>query len=70
MLADLVGEAGSVTGVDVNRERLAACRKLLRKYKSSRSRLVLGDGTTFDTRVADWMCKAHVAMHGWDILVL
>ena len=55
MLADLVGHSGSVTGVDINRERLAACRKLLRKYKSGRSRLLLEDGTGLTTRVADWM---------------
>eukprot|EP00124_Ichthyophonus_hoferi_P001608 Ihof_evm8s88 gene=Ihof_evmTU8s88 len=47
MLADLVGVSGTVTGVDVCRHRLAACRTVLNKYKLSNTCLYLGDGTTF-----------------------
>jgi len=39
---------GSVTGVDVSRNRLGATRKLLQKYKAQRARLYLADGRTFD----------------------
>lgn len=48
MISDLLGDSGSVTGVDVARHRLAACRTLLQKYAlGDRSRLFVADGTTF-----------------------
>lgn len=48
MMLDLLGDSGSVTGVDVARHRLAACRTMLQKYSlGDRCRLFLADGTTF-----------------------
>lgn len=48
MLADLLGNSGSITGVDVARHRLAACRTMLQKYElGDRCRLFVADGTTF-----------------------
>jgi hypothetical protein len=32
MISDLLGDSGSITGVDVARHRLAACRTMLQKY--------------------------------------
>ncbi|EDQ86638.1 uncharacterized protein MONBRDRAFT_38325 [Monosiga brevicollis MX1] len=57
-MADAVATGqGSVTGVDVQRERLAACRNLLQKYASNKVRLFLGDGCTFAEGPASWMLK-------------
>eukprot|EP00959_Pyramimonas_sp_CCMP1952_P032356 679218-Pyramimonas_sp.AAC.2 len=47
MIGDLLGGRGSVTGVDVARDRLATCRTLITKYKVPNCRLFLCDGTTF-----------------------
>ncbi|KAK3183769.1 hypothetical protein Dsin_031055 [Dipteronia sinensis] len=48
MILDILGDSGSVTGVDVARHRLAACRTLLQKYTlGNRCRLFVADGTTF-----------------------
>ncbi|KAF3440309.1 hypothetical protein FNV43_RR18593 [Rhamnella rubrinervis] len=48
LMLDLLGDMGSVTGVDVSRHRLAACRTMLQKYASgNRCRLFVADGTTF-----------------------
>jgi len=48
MMLDLLGDLGSVTGVDAARHRLAACRTMLQKYKlGDRCRLFVADGTTF-----------------------
>ncbi|XVF18039.1 hypothetical protein REPUB_Repub10bG0177100 [Reevesia pubescens] len=48
MMLDLLGGSGSVTGVDVARHRLAACRTMLQKYSlGDRCRLFVADGTTF-----------------------
>ncbi|GAB4847545.1 hypothetical protein Ancab_026604 [Ancistrocladus abbreviatus] len=48
MILDLLGDSGSVTGVDVARHRLAACRTMLLKYGlGDRCRLFVADGTTF-----------------------
>ncbi|EOX90828.1 S-adenosyl-L-methionine-dependent methyltransferases superfamily protein isoform 4 [Theobroma cacao] len=48
MMLDLLGDSGSVTGVDVARHRLAACRTILQKYSlGDRCRLFVADGTTF-----------------------
>ncbi|KAE9614592.1 putative 16S rRNA (cytosine(967)-C(5))-methyltransferase [Lupinus albus] len=48
MILDLVGDSGSVTGVDVARHRLAACRTMVQKYAlGDRCRLFVADGTTF-----------------------
>ncbi|RDY14231.1 hypothetical protein CR513_00735 [Mucuna pruriens] len=42
MILDLLGDSGSVTGVDVARHRLAACRTMLQKYMlGDRCRLFL-----------------------------
>ncbi|XP_024400981.1 uncharacterized protein [Physcomitrium patens] len=42
------GDSGSLTAVDIARPRLAACRTMLLKYGlGRRTRLYLGDGTTF-----------------------
>ncbi|KAJ8764264.1 hypothetical protein K2173_006004 [Erythroxylum novogranatense] len=48
MILDLLGNAGSVTAVDISRNRLAACRTLLQKYAlGDRCRLFVADGTKF-----------------------
>lgn len=48
MILDLLGDTGSVTGVDVSRQRLAACRTMLQKYElSNHCRLFVADGTKF-----------------------
>ncbi|OMO55819.1 Bacterial Fmu (Sun)/eukaryotic nucleolar NOL1/Nop2p [Corchorus capsularis] len=48
MMLDILGDSGSVTGVDVARHRLAACRTMLLKYSlGDRCRLFVADGTTF-----------------------
>ncbi|KAI3977297.1 hypothetical protein MKX01_030734 [Papaver californicum] len=48
MLADLLGSSGSLTGVDIAKHRLAACRTMLQKYSlSDRCRLFVADGTSF-----------------------
>ncbi|KAK1304270.1 hypothetical protein QJS10_CPB11g01853 [Acorus calamus] len=48
MLLDLLGSSGSLTGVDVARHRLAACRTMLLKYGlGDRCRLFVADGTSF-----------------------
>lgn len=48
MILDILGDTGSVTGVDVARHRLAACRTLVQKYAlGDRCRLFVADGTTF-----------------------
>ncbi|URE29372.1 NOL1/NOP2/sun family [Musa troglodytarum] len=48
MLADLLGNSGSLTGVDIARPRLAACRTMLQKYSlGDRCRLFVADGTSF-----------------------
>ena len=48
MLSDLLGDSGSLTGVDVARHRLAACRTMLQKYAlGDRCRLFVADGTSF-----------------------
>ncbi|KAM6541520.1 hypothetical protein CsatB_005967 [Cannabis sativa] len=48
MILDLLGDLGSVTGVDVTRHRLAACRTMVQKYElGDHCRLLVADGTTF-----------------------
>ncbi|XP_026405646.1 uncharacterized protein LOC113300726 [Papaver somniferum] len=48
MLADLLGSSGSLTGVDIAKHRLAACRTMLQKYSlSDHCRLFVADGTSF-----------------------
>ncbi|XP_042468281.1 rRNA (cytosine-C(5))-methyltransferase NOP2C-like isoform X2 [Zingiber officinale] len=48
MLAELLGYSGSLTGVDIARQRLAACRTMLQKYSlGDRCRLFVADGTSF-----------------------
>ncbi|KAL6857240.1 hypothetical protein ACP4OV_018622 [Aristida adscensionis] len=48
MLADMLGSTGSLTGVDVAKHRLAACRTMLQKYSlGDRTRLFVADGTLF-----------------------
>ena len=47
MLAELCGQVGSVTGVDVSEERLASCRTVVKKYGLDNVRLFLADGTNF-----------------------
>lgn len=48
MLADMLGNTGSLTGVDVAKHRLAACRTMLQKYSlGDRSRLFVANGTFF-----------------------
>ncbi|CAL1361153.1 unnamed protein product [Linum trigynum] len=48
MILDLLGDSGSVTGVDVASHRLAACRTMIQKYGiGDRCRLFVSDGTKF-----------------------
>lgn len=48
MMAEFLGDSGSLTAVDIARPRLAACRTMLLKYElGRRTRLYLGDGTSF-----------------------
>lgn len=48
MLLDLLGSSGSLTGVDIAKHRLAACRTMLQKYAlGNRCRLFAADGTSF-----------------------
>ncbi|XP_024977443.1 uncharacterized protein LOC112515058 [Cynara cardunculus var. scolymus] len=48
MVLELLGNSGSVTGVDVARHRLAACRTLLQKYElGDHCRLFVADGASF-----------------------
>lgn len=48
MILDILGSSGSVTGVDVAKHRLAACRSMLLKYAlGDHCRLFVADGTTF-----------------------
>ncbi|KAJ3193819.1 hypothetical protein HK101_004034 [Irineochytrium annulatum] len=62
LLGSLEGATGTVTGVDISRHRLSTCRSLLRKYKLTRARLFLADGTTFNvlapSRVGRWTREA------------
>uniref|UniRef100_A0A0E0CJS0 SAM-dependent MTase RsmB/NOP-type domain-containing protein n=1 Tax=Oryza meridionalis TaxID=40149 RepID=A0A0E0CJS0_9ORYZ len=45
---DMLGGRGSLTGVDVAKHRLAACRTMLQKYSlGDRCRLFVADGTSF-----------------------
>ncbi len=46
-LADVMGLQGTLTGVDVSEERLAACRTLCLKYGIENARLVRADGRKF-----------------------
>jgi len=48
MILELLGNSGSVTGVDVARHRLAACRTLVQKYSlGDHCRLFVADGAEF-----------------------
>ncbi|CAH9098557.1 unnamed protein product [Cuscuta epithymum] len=48
MILDSLGSSGSVSGVDIAKHRLAACRSMLLKYGlGDRCRLFVADGTTF-----------------------
>lgn len=48
MIVDLLEKSGSVTGVDIARHRLAACRTMLQKYSlGDCCRLFVADGTKF-----------------------
>ncbi|KAK9713230.1 hypothetical protein RND81_06G013200 [Saponaria officinalis] len=48
MILELLGNSGSVTGVDVARHRLAACRTMVQKYAlGDHCRLFVADGTSF-----------------------
>ncbi|KAF3685194.1 Oligopeptide transporter 7 isoform 1 [Capsicum annuum] len=48
MMLDILGSSGSVTGVDIAKHRLAACRTMLQKYGlGDHCRLFVADGTSF-----------------------
>jgi 16S rRNA C967 or C1407 C5-methylase (RsmB/RsmF family) len=49
-ISELLGTSGTgtVTGVDLSKERLSICKSLARKYKLEKYRLFHADGTTFD----------------------
>ena len=65
MMAEFLGDSGSLTAVDISRPRLAACRTMLRKYGlGRRTRLYLGDGTSFSMLPltgASKLCPANVS---------
>ncbi|CAG8756975.1 9154_t:CDS:2, partial [Acaulospora morrowiae] len=42
-----VSGCGTITGVDISRERISTCRSLIKKYKIGRARLFVADGTSF-----------------------
>eukprot|EP01018_Ginkgo_biloba_P030676 Gb_05651 [translate_table: standard] len=47
MLADLLGRSGTLTGIDIAKHRLAACRTMLQKYGlEDCCRLLVADGTS------------------------
>ena len=49
MIAELLGWSGTVTGVDIAKQRLAACRTMLLKYGLGKhSRLFVADGSKFN----------------------
>ncbi|GLJ45248.1 hypothetical protein SUGI_0952370 [Cryptomeria japonica] len=49
MLADLLKMSGTLTGVDIAKHRLAACRTMLQKYElGDHCRLFVADGTSFN----------------------
>ncbi|KXS09013.1 S-adenosyl-L-methionine-dependent methyltransferase [Gonapodya prolifera JEL478] len=39
---------GTITGVDISKDRLATCKSILKKCRVNRARLYATDGTTFD----------------------
>lgn len=49
-ISDLIGNTGNgtVTGVDLSKQRLSVCKSLAKKYKLDKYRLFHADGTTFD----------------------
>lgn len=64
MMAECLGDSGSLTAVDIARPRLAACRTMVQKYGLGRRvRLYLGDGTIFSflpLTGVNKSCSAHV----------
>lgn len=50
LIGQLVGTNGSITGVDISKQRLAICRSLVKKHRVPRCRLFCADGRTFDGR--------------------
>lgn len=44
----IVGKEGSVTGVDISKDRLATCRSIVKKHKVPRCRLFQKDGRVFN----------------------
>jgi len=49
MISDRMKGQGSITGVDIDKNRLSSCRNLCKKYKIPNVRLFLGDGRYFST---------------------
>ena len=49
-ISDLQGNSGigTVTGVDLSKQRLSVCKSLTKKYKLEKCRLFHADGTNFD----------------------
>ncbi|KAB1199445.1 Multisite-specific tRNA:(cytosine-C(5))-methyltransferase trm4b [Morella rubra] len=48
MISELLGDSGSLTGVDVATHRMATCKTMVQKYAlGDRCRLFVADGTTF-----------------------
>ncbi|RHZ89839.1 hypothetical protein Glove_9g291 [Diversispora epigaea] len=50
MISDLLGinGSGTITGVDISRTRISTCKNIIKKYKISRTRLFVADGTIFN----------------------
>lgn len=64
MILDLLGDSGSVTGVDAARHRLAACRTMLQKYKlGDQCRLFVADGTSFSV-IPKGICSSSESCKG------
>jgi len=47
MIADQLGNGGTLTGVDISETRLSSCKTVIKKYDIQNARLFLADGCTF-----------------------
>lgn len=71
MILDLLGSSGSVTGIDVARHRLAACRTMVLKYSlGDRCRLFVADGTLFSLLPIRVFSGSNSGIHIYRCLIL
>eukprot|EP01089_Gocevia_fonbrunei_P014194 TRINITY_DN3830_c0_g1_i1.p1 TRINITY_DN3830_c0_g1~~TRINITY_DN3830_c0_g1_i1.p1 ORF type:complete len:246 (+),score=39.84 TRINITY_DN3830_c0_g1_i1:78-815(+) len=58
MIADMLQDTGTITGVDISENRLAACRNVVAKYHISNIRLLLADATQpLPLAPISWSCQ-------------